>query len=111
MRNGNDHLVVSIEVFGIELVGSETNFGAAFVAEALLALQQFVLHHLVAKCLVAENLLVVGYLAFQFLILGMQFLLLYVGQLTQTHVYDGLGLHVVEREALLEVGSSLLWCA
>lgn len=43
VRNGDDHLVVGIEIFRIELFGTHDDFRAAFVAVLLLYLQRFVL--------------------------------------------------------------------
>ena len=102
MRDGDYHFIIGIEVFGIELRGRKADFRAAFVAVLFLHLDQLVLDDLAAELVITQNLLEVGYAAFDFLILLMQFFLLYVGELCQAHVDDGLGLQVVEPEAFHE---------
>ena len=52
------------------------------------------------KVFVAEDLLVVGNLSLQLFIFGMEFLLLNVGELCETHIDDGFRLQFVQREAV-----------
>ena len=80
---------------------------AALVAVLLLHLLQVVLHHLLAKLRVAENLLEVGNLTLQLLELGVQLVDAQAGELREAHVDDGFRLQFVEVEALLEVALSV----
>ena len=80
---------------------------AALVAVLLLHLLQVVLHHLLAKLRVAENLLEVGNLTLQLLKLSVQLVDAQAGELREAHVDDGFRLQFVEVEALLEVALSV----
>ena len=81
VADGHHHLVVGIEVLGVELVGVGHDFRAAHVTELLLHFQQFVLDDLAAQVVVGEYLVEVLYLLHQFVILGMQLVLLQTGEL------------------------------
>ena len=56
MAHGDDYRVVGIEVLWIELVVIGLDHGAACVTILLFHLVQLVLHHLLAKLRVIENL-------------------------------------------------------
>ena len=107
VRYGDDNRVVRVEVFGVELVLVRLDLRAALVAVLLLHLLQVVLHHLLAKLRVAENLLEVGNLTLQLLKLGVQLVDAQAGELREAHVDDGFRLQFVEVEALLEVALSV----
>ena len=100
VADGDHHFVVRIEVFGVEIRKVGQDFGLALVAIGLFHLQQFVLNHLLAEFGIRQNLIEVGNALFEFVVLAAEFLLLQTGELRQTHLDDGLGLHLVEREAL-----------
>ena len=68
MTHRNDHGVVRIEVFGIELMVIGFDHGAAFVTILLLHLLQFILHDLLAELGVAEYLIEELYRLHQFII-------------------------------------------
>ena len=108
MRNGDDHLVVGIEVLGVEFLSAGHDLGAALVAVLVLHLYELVLHHLAAEAVVGEDLVVVFNLLLQVVKLAVELLLLQTGELGQTHVHDGLRLHLVQSETLLQVFLSLL---
>ena len=108
MRNGDDHLVVGIEVLGVEFLSAGHDLGAALVAVLVLHLYEFVLHHLAAEAVVGEDLVVVFDFLLQVVKLAVELLLLQTGELGQTHVHDGLRLHLVQSETLLQVFLSLL---
>ena len=99
VADGDDHLVVGIEVFGIEFLAGVDDFGAPLVAELLLHFHQFVLDDLHAKVVVAQNLLEIFYLFQQLVVFAPELLLHQVGQLAEAHFHDGLGLHLVQFEA------------
>ena len=103
MAHGDNHGVVGIEVLGIELLAGVFDFGAACVAVLLLHLYEFVLHHFLAEFGVGKNLLQVGDGLLQFLVFCVQLVHAQTRELRQTHVDNGLALHLVEFEALLQV--------
>ena len=109
VRDGDHHLVVGIEVLGVEFGGGEADFRAAFVAVFLFHFQQFVLDDLTADGIVGEHLFEPCNASFDFLVFLMQLFLLYVRQLCQSHIHDGLGLQVVQSEALHQRLHGRLW--
>ena len=108
VTDGDDHGVIGIEVFGIELLAGVLDLRAALVAVFLLHLEQFVLHHLLAEFGVVENLLQIVDELHQLVILVVQLVHLQTRELAQTHVDDGAGLDFIEVEALHEVLDGLL---
>ena len=103
VRNGDDHGVVRIEVFGVELMVEGNDFRLALVAIFLLHLLQFLLHHLLAALGVVENLLQVGNQLHQVVVFLVQLVYTQAGELAQAHVDDGLRLRLVQVEAGLQV--------
>ena len=100
VRDGDDHLVVGIEIFGIELLRSVDDLRAAFVAVLLLHLEQFVLDDLHLKRLALEHLIEVGDLLLQLVAFGRQFAVLQTGQRAQTHLDDRRSLQIAQAELL-----------
>ena len=72
VRNGDHHVVVGIEILGIELLRSVDDLRAAFVAVLLLDLQQLVLDDLHLHADVRKHLRQVGDQLLQFVALGEQ---------------------------------------
>ena len=106
--DGDDHGIVAVEVLGVHLLAGIFNLGTALVAELLLDLNEFLLDDLAALGgIVEDSLQVLDGLAH----LGqlvVQFLLLQAGELAQTHLDDGTGLHLGEAEALTQALDGVL---
>ena len=106
--DGDDHLIVGIEVFRIEFFRSIYDFRTAVVTVFLFHFNQFVLDDLLAKLLVAQYFLEVSNLLHQVLIFGMELVLHQTGELAQTHFHDGAGLYLTQVEAGHQVGNRLV---
>ncbi len=103
MRNGDNHLIVSIEVFRIEVFRSVYDFRTALVTVLLFHLEQLILDNLLAKLVVHQNFLEVSNLLHQFLIFVVQLVLHQSGKLSQTHFNDSSGLNFSQFEASHQV--------
>ena len=107
MRDGDNHILISIEILGIELLRRVNDLGAALVAILGLDLQQLVLDDLHLHIDACQYILKVVDLALQLGVLGLQFLALQTCKLTQTHLNDSSCLHITQTKTLLQ---SLLGC-
>ena len=111
VADGDHHFVVGIEVLGVEVREIGQDFRFAFVAIGGFDLEQLVFDHLFAKFGIREDLIEIGNALFEFVIFGMEFLLLQAGELRQTHINNGLGLDFVEGKALHQALLRLLGVA
>ena len=109
MAYRDDNRVIGIEVLGIELVLVRNNLRTALITIFLLHLKQLVLHNLLAKLWVAEYLLEVCYLSFEFFILCVQLVHTQARELRESHIDDCLRLQLVYVKPLLQVCLSLAW--
>ena len=100
VTDGDNHLVVSIKIFRIEFFARIYDFRTPFVAELLFNLNQFVLDYFHAKVFITQYLFEIFDLFQQFIVFVTQLLLHQVRQLTQTHLYDGFGLYLVQFETV-----------
>ena len=100
VRNGDHHVVVGIEILGIELLRSVDDLRAAFVAVLLLDLQQLVLDDLHLHADVRKHLRQVGDQLLQFVALGEQLAPFESRQGAQAHFDDGRSLDVRQLETL-----------
>ena len=100
MRNGDDHLIIRIKVFRIQLLGSVNDIGLSLVAILLLDLQQLVLDHLHTQVVVFQDLLQIGDQFLDLLIFRTQLVLLQASQLAQAHLDNGTRLNIRKRETL-----------
>ena len=107
MRDGDNHLVVGIEIFGIELFGRVYDFGLALVAIFLFDFDKFVFHYLHADGIVGQYLMIIGNHLFDVGILVSQLVLIEAGQLTDAHIHNGLRLLFAEREVLHQARAGL----
>ncbi len=103
MAHGDHHGVVGIEVLGVELMVVGSDHRAAWVAVLLLHLVQFVLHHLLAKLGVVENLVEVVDGLHQLVEFIVQLLQAQARELAEAHIHDRLALQFVQFESLLQV--------
>lgn len=90
MAYGDDHGVVGIEVFGIELMLVGDNLRATLIAVFLFHFLQIVFHHFLAEFGVIEDLLQIFDLLLQFVKLLVQLVGAQFGELCQTHVDNSL---------------------
>lgn len=72
VRNGDDHLVVGVEILRVELFGSVNDLRAPFVAVFGLHLQQFVLNDLHLQFAAAQHIVEISDLRLQLVALGNQ---------------------------------------
>ena len=100
MRNGDDHLVVGVEILRVELFGSVNDLRAPFVAVFGLHLQQFVLNDLHLQFAAAQHIVEISDLRLQLVALGNQLVVFESRQSTQTHLDNGRSLCVAQTEAL-----------
>ena len=100
VRDGDDHVVVGVEILGIELLRSIDDLRAALVAVLLLDLQQLVLDDLHLHRHVGQHLREVGDESHQLVALGNELAVLEARQGAQTHLDDRRSLDVIQLEAL-----------
>ena len=86
------------QVLDIHFTADGRDLCAAFVAELLLHGLGFVLHNGKASALACKNIQEIGNFLFQACQLFLDFFALQAGELPQAHLYNGLGLHVVQAE-------------
>ena len=97
MRDGDDHVVVGIEILGVELLGGIDDLRTALVAVFFLDFEQFVLDDLHLHADILQHVLQVGD---QIVALGGQFAVLQPRQGAQAHLDDGRSLDVAQLETL-----------
>ena len=108
MRNGDYHLVVGIEVFGVEFACSVINVGATLIAIFVANLYEFRFDKLATHMVVAENFLEVADLRHHLVVILAKLVLLHTRELLETHLDDGGSLRVAEVESLGKGGTGSL---
>ena len=109
MTHGDNHWVVWIEVFWVELMVIWLNHGATCVTILLLHLVEFILHYLLAELRIVQNLVQVVDGLHQLVEFIMQLLQTQACQLAEAHIHDGLTLKFIEFETLLQVALCIRW--
>ena len=82
VRNSNDHLIISIEIFRIQIFRSIDDIGLTFISILVFDFLQFIFDNLHTKIIVFKDLFQVGNLFFQFFVFSTQFVLFQSCQLT-----------------------------
>ena len=100
MRNGDNHIIISIEILRVELLSREDNLRTALVAILLLDLDQLVLDDLHLHTLVSQHCVVVVDTLLQLITLGSQLAVLQTGQCTQAHLHNSRRLQLRQTELL-----------
>ena len=108
LGHGDDHVLLSDEVFHLDILRFAGDAGSARGAVLLLDLQQLVLNDLLQQVLVGQDLLVVGDLLAQLGQLFLDLLALQTGEAAQAHFQDGVGLLLGEAEALSQLRARFL---
>ena len=108
VRDGDDHFVIGIEIFRIELFRSIYDFRTTVVAVFFFHFKQFVLDNLLAKFLVAQNFFEISDLLHQVFVFGMELVLHQSGELAQAHFYDSTSLNFAQVEAGHQVRDSFV---
>ena len=103
LRQGEDALLLLDQVLDVQLVLHILDLGLAVVAELVGNGGQLLLEDGLHQSLVAEDTQEVGDLLLQLLVLGLELLPVKTLQRLQAHIQNGLGLHVVQPEALHQV--------
>ena len=114
MRNGDNHIIISIEILGIELLSREDDLRTALVAILLLHLLQLVLDDLHLHTLVSQHCIVVVDTLLQLIALSSQLAVLQTGQSTQAHLHNCRSLQLRQTELLhqrLTTRLGILRCA
>ena len=106
--NRDDHIVISVEVFGVEFLSRVDDLAATLVTILLLDLKELFADELCTQFLVSEEGLQALDLLHQGSVLFLQLLTLQTGEGTQTHIHDGTRLDEREGEALHELLDSFL---
>ena len=104
----DDHIVISVEVFGVEFLSRIDDLAATLVTILLLDLKELFADELCTQFLVSEEGLQALDLLHQGSVLFLQLLTLQTGEGTQTHIHDGTRLDEREGEALHELLDSFL---
>ena len=104
----DDHIVISVEVFGVEFLSRVDDLAAALVTILLLDLKELFADELCTQFLVSEEGLQALDLLHQGSVLFLQLLTLQTGEGTQTHIHDGTRLDEREGEALHKLLDSFL---
>ena len=108
VRDGDDHFVIGIEIFRIELFRSIYDFRTTVVAVFFFHFNQLVLDDLLAEFLVAQNFFEVSDLLHQVFVFGMELILHQSGELAQAHFYDSTCLDFAQVEAGHQVRDSFV---
>ena len=108
VRDGDDHLVVGVEVFRVEIAREGVDFRAALVTIFVADFHKLLLDYLAEHMLVVENVVVMGYELHQFVVLVAEFLHFESGELAESHLNYCAGLYLVELEALRKSQACLL---
>ena len=90
MRNGDDHIVVGVHIFGVELGSHLDDLGLALVAVFLFDLQQFGVDQVIAHLLAGEQFVEVCDEFLYLLVVVLQLVDTQAGERRQTHVHDSL---------------------
>ena len=104
----DDHIVISVEVFGVEFLSRVDDLAATLVTILLLDLKELFTDELCTQLLVSEEGLQALDLLHQGSVLFLQLLTLQTGEGTQTHIHDGTRLDEREGEALHKLLDSFL---
>ena len=104
----DDHIVISVEVFGVEFLSRVDDLAATLVTILLLDLKELFADELCTQFLVSEEGLQALDLLHQGSVLFLQLLTLQTGEGTQTHIHDGTRLDEREGEALHKLLDSFL---
>ena len=104
----DDHIVISVEVFGVEFLGRVDDLAATLVTILLLDLKELFTDELCTQFLVSEEGLQALDLLHQGSVLFLQLLTLQTGEGTQTHIHNSTRLDEREGEALHELLDSFL---
>ena len=88
--DSDDHRIIGIEVFSIELVVEGNDLRTTLVTIFLLDFEQILLHHFLTTLRIVENLLQVGDELHQVIVLLMELINTQTSELSQTHIDDGL---------------------
>src|SRR5690606_3816414 len=100
MRNGNNHLIISVEILRIEFACGGNNLSPPFVSEFVLYLEKLILDNLHLELLVCKNLVQVFDEFFNLLVFSMQLILFQPGELPQAHLHDCSRLNISQPESL-----------
>ena len=98
--NRDDHVLVSVEVLGIEVFGARSYLGAALVAVLGDEVLHLVLDNAVLEALVCKDFLQVVDQRLEVVILSLELVPFESCQLAQTHLDDGVSLGLCETELL-----------
>ena len=104
----DDHIVISVEVFGVEFLSRVDDLAATLVTILLLDLKELFTDELCTQFLVSEEGLQALDLLHQGSVLFLQLLTLQTGEGTQTHIHNSTRLDEREGEALHELLDSFL---
>ena len=104
----DDHIVISVEVFGVKFLGRVDDLAATLVTILLLDLKELFTDELCTQFLVSEEGLQALDLLHQGSVLFLQLLTLQTGEGTQTHIHNSTRLDEREGEALHELLDSFL---
>ena len=108
VRDGDNHVVVRVEVLGIEVAGGVVDVGLASIAIGVADFLQFLADDATTLVLVAEDELQLSDVFLDFLVFVFEFGLLQLSELAQTHIDDCLSLNLREVEALGEALACLV---
>ena len=98
VRDGDDHVLVRVEVFGVEVFGCEGDLGAARVTVFFFQFLQLVLDDAHLHLLAFEDLLVIMDHLFKLVVFGLQLVAFQAGELAEAHLHDGVSLFDGESE-------------
>ena len=100
VRNGDNHLVVGIEIFGIHLFARIYYLGTTRVAEFVFKLQHFVDNDLHSSFDFCQNIAQIFYTFQKLFVLQTQLILLHSSELAKSEFYDISSLPLGKRETL-----------
>ena len=106
--NRDDHIVISVEVFGIKFLSGVDDLTTALVSVLFLDLKELLADELSTKILICKECLEVLDFLHQSSVLFLQLLTLQASEGTQAHIHDGTCLNEREGKALHQLLDSFL---
>ena len=98
--DSDEHVVIAVEIFCIELSGGIVYIGPALITELVAYLCQLTLDKFTALVVVIEDEFKTAYLLHQFIVVLVELILLQPGQTAQLHLEYRIGLCLSELECI-----------
>ena len=96
--NGDDHVLVGVEILGVEFIGRRYDLGPAGISVFFLEFLSLLLDKGILQGLVGQKCGELLDQSHHCIIVGTQLLTVHTGELSQTHFHDSTGLYLCEAQ-------------